>query len=221
MCFLNVNFLSKILFSYLWTVKKAIGRDVKTVLDLGCGKGTVMKIISKGENWVITGVELDEDYIEEAKKSGVYKEVIKGNIASLPKYILNKKFDIVLCLQAIEHISKKEGEKALIVWESLAKKRIVIATPVGFIPYERIEESKHENNPLLKHRSGWFSDEFRKKSYIVHGQGWRLIYGEKGLARRLPIRLLFLTGLLSYIFSPFVYLFPSLGQVMICKKIKK
>jgi SAM-dependent methyltransferase len=216
-----MNFLNKIPFSYLNIVNKAIGRNTKTVLDLGCGKGIITKEISQGENWVITGVELEEDYVDEARKSGVYKEVVKGDVASLPKSILNRKFDVVLCLQVIEHINKEKGKKALLTWERLAKKHIVIATPVGFIPYEKIQDVPNEKKSLLTHRSGWYPGEFMKRGYHVYGQGWRLIYRDKGLASRFPKRLRFVVELLSYLVSPFIYFFPSAGQVMICKKVKR
>lgn len=216
-----MSFLSKIPFSYLWIVNKAIGRNTRTVLDLGCGKGIITKEISQGENWVITGVELEEDYIDEARKSGVYKEVLRGDIASLPKSILNRRFDVVLCLQVIEHINKKKGKKALLTWEGLANKHIIIATPVGFIPYENIQDVSNEKKSLLKHRSGWCPGEFIKRGYRVYGQGCRFIYGDKGLASRFPKRLRFLVELLSYLFSPLIYFFPSVGQVMICKKVKR
>lgn len=205
--------LKKIPFSYHWILRRAIGDDVSTVLDLGCGEGDLMDAISEGENWKIVGVELHKDAFIKAKKSGVYQEVIKASVAKLPKNILNKKYDVVFSSQVLEHLIKKQGLEALKQWERLAKKCIVISTPVGFIKYEPLEK-KNNNNPLQEHLSGWKPEEFEKKGYTVRGQGFKLVYGERGLARRWP-SLLPVLGIISYLLAPLVYFYPKIATYMV------
>lgn len=218
--FSTTRFFAKIPFTYTWILKRAIGEDVETILDLGCAKGISTKVIAKGENWIIDGVELYSDYIKEARRSGVYRRVVRGDIANLPKSIASKNYDVVLCHQVLEHLEKKEGKKAIKKWEEIASKRVVIGTPVGFIKYEHTEEINRpdEDNELIQHKSGWGPPELKKLGYQVRGQGLRLIYGESGLARKFPSWLLPFFKFVSYLASPMSFFSPSIAQVMICKK---
>lgn len=203
-------------FSYMWLLRTSIGKP-KTILDLGCSDGRLMELLSRGRNWQITGVELYEDSIKEAKKRGVYQKVIKGDVTNLPTGVKSKKYDVVFCSQVLEHLTKAKGEKALNEWERLSKKRIIISTPVEFIPYDRIESSQEEKNPHQKHLSGWQIKEFASRGYQVRGQGVAFIYGKNGIARKLP-SLLFLFSIVSMIFAPLVYFFPHLATYMLTWK---
>jgi len=211
--------LKQIPFTYHWIIRNAMGGDVKTVLDLGCGEGNFMKDIARDENWRITGVELYTPSLEKAVKTGVYEKVIKGDVIKLPKTISQKKYDIVFVSQVVEHLKKSDGKKALELWQKLAVKKLIVSTPVGFIEFDPIEES-HEKNPLQKHQSGWQPEEFVKLGFEVCGQGARFVYGENGLARALPAILPF-WSMVAFLFSPFVYLFPNTGLYMIALKRTK
>ena len=211
--------LKNIPFTYHWIVRRAIGKDIKTVLDLGCGEGTFMRDISKGENWEIVGVELFESSIKKANKSGVYKKVIKGDVVSLPRQVTQNKYDVVFASQVLEHLKKEDGQKALKTWQTLAKKRLVISTPVGFIEFEPIER-KRENNPLQKHLSGWKPEELSKLGFEAKGQGATFIYGKQSLARKIPPLLSFWSSI-AFLFSPLVYLFPNKGLYMVAVKMSK
>ncbi len=211
-----MNILKNIPFTYHWILKRAIGSGNRTVLDLGCGEGDLMEGISSGENWRITGVELYQEAWEESIRKGIYKKVVRSSITDLPGTVLGNKFDIVFLSQVIEHLKKKDGETALKIWEGLAKKRIIISTPVGFIKFSPIEAIEVDN-PLQKHLSGWSPSEFTKRGYVVRGQGVRFIYGVTGLARRFPTLLPF-WSFVAFLFAPIVYFMPQFGLYMIAWK---
>jgi len=210
-------FLKHFPFTLHWIVRKSIGSNIKTVLDLGCGDGDFTKDISD-ESWKITGVELYNDSINRAKKQGVYEEVIKGDITNLPDVISRKKFDAVISIQVLEHLKKEIGEITLNKWERLANKKIIVSTPVGFINYDRVEIAMKEENKLQKHLSGWQPEEFETRSYRVYGQGLRLIYGENGLVRKIHPFFWPLLILVGYFFAPLVFFFPSIGAYMVAVK---
>ena len=121
----------------------------------------------------------------------------------------------------IENIEKKKVQKAIKDWEKLAKRRVVIGTTVGFIEYEQHEEinKPEEGNVLLRHKSGWTPKEFKQLGYQVRGQGIRAIYGESGLAKKMPMVFLPVLKLLSYLCAPISYFYPEIAQVMICTKV--
>ena len=204
-------------FSYYWIIKRIIGDNVETILDLGCGDGTLMESLLDGEDWEITGVELHQETYKKAKQKGIYKDVYNTDVVNLNRKIKSKKYDVVFSSQILEHLSKRNGRKALEVWERLASKKLIITTPVGFVEFDPIEK-KEDNNPLQKHLSGWEPEELRQLGFKVYGQGLKLIYGKHGLARLNP-PLFLLWSALGLIFSPLVYFFPRLGTYMFAAKV--
>lgn len=218
--FYNLSLFKNLPFSYHWLVRRAISEGIRTVLDLGCGGGDFMKNISRGEGWEITGVDLYQDAVERARRGGVYQRVVRADVRRLPRLIGGRKYDLVFSSQTLEHLEKDEGEKALKSWEKLARKRIVISTPVGFIKYEPIGFKGIEENPFQKHRSGWTPEELKKKGYQVRGQGLRFVYGEGGLAKKF-VFLLPVLSMISYLFSPLVYFLPKIGTCLIASKDKQ
>lgn len=204
-------------FSYLWVFKNSIGAN-KSILDLGCGEGAFMKILSDGENWDVTGVEIFRDSVREAKKSGVYKNVLQGDIEAVMKDLIcrKKKFDVVFCSHVIEHLPKSKGTKLLKLIDQLALKRAVIGTPHGFM--EQIEEELVENNPHQAHLSGWTEYDFNKFKYRVHGVGFKLFWSDKGLARSTNTFISLLFRTISLILSPLVYYIPKLGVGLVAVK---
>lgn len=208
--------LKNIPFTYHWILSRACGSDIKTVLDLGCGEGDLMEDIGRGNNWDITGVELNKDASHIAKERGIYKKVVRGDVTKLPRTVLNRKYDLVFSSQVLEHLKKEKGKMSLKTWGRLSKKKIVITTPNGFIEFDPIEGRKDEN-PLQKHLSGWKPEEFGELGFTVRGQGVRFIYGERGIARSYP-QFLVLFSVIAYLFAPLVYYFPKFGTYMIAYK---
>ena len=69
-------------------------------------------------------------------------------------------------LEVLEHLTKKEGYELIKKMESIAKRKIIISTPNGFLPQE-----EHDSNKLQIHKSGWTVDEFKNLGYKVEGIG--------------------------------------------------
>lgn len=215
-----MKFLFYIPLSLHYITQKVIGNDVKTILELGCGKGEFMKLLSNGKHWEIIGIEIFKPYIVEAARIGVYNRLINSDITKLPSYIKREKFDVVLCLQLIEHLDKSIAIKKIQEWEKMAVKKIIITTPVGFMKYDRVECDNKQINEVDIHRSGWYPHEFRKRGYTVRGQGLGLIYGDKGLVRILPKFTWPFLVVFSFLFSWLVYFVPELAAYMIVVKNK-
>ncbi len=215
--------LNKIPFTYPWILKNAIGKDVKTILDVGCGTGELMVNLSKGENWGIVGVDIYGPALKKAKKTGVYKELYQSDILKLPKNLTKRKYDVVFSSQVVEHLPKEKALELIGQLEKLAKKRVVITTTVGFMKFNPLEphhDHLHDENPFQKHKSGWSSSEFKEMGYISRGQGLFIIYREGYLARKLPRLVLPILQVISLAFSPIVFFFPILGTYQINYKIK-
>ncbi len=201
-------------FTYHWIMKKAIGSP-KTLLDLGCGNGDFSYDLFKNDKFQITGVELYPESIKQAKSKNIYSKVVKGDIVKLP-IGLKKHYDVVLVSQAIEHLTKKKGHKAIQEWEKRAK-RVVISTPVGFVPFHQLELSEQDQNPYQKHLSGWEVEDFEKMGYKVYGQGWGFLY-RNSFIKQLPSIFFPAINIISFITSPVMYFSPRLAMYQIAVK---
>ena len=206
--------LLNIPFTYHWIMKKAIGSP-KTLLDLGCGNGDFSYDLFKNDKFQITGVELYPESIKQAKSKNIYSKVVKGDIVKLP-IGLKKHYDVVLVSQAIEHLTKKKGHKAIQEWEKRAK-RVVISTPVGFVPFHQLELSEQDQNPYQKHLSGWEVEDFEKMGYKVYGQGWGFLY-RNSFIKQLPSIFFPIINIISFITSPVMYFSPRLAMYQIAVK---
>ena len=209
--------LSKIPFTYMWYLRRFCGSP-KTVLDLGCGDGELMRTIGE-KRWKIIGVDIYDKSLKDAEKTGMYKRLVKGDLVTVCKKLIKQKrvFDLVFCSQAIEHITKKEGEEILKLVEKLAKGRIYFGTPRGFMIQPEVFLG---DNPYQHHQSGWSLEDFKTRDYKVYGVGFMPIWSERGLARSSNKLVSLIAGAISYIMSPIVYFLPSLGAGMMAVKDK-
>lgn len=203
-------------FSYMWILRHHIG-DSNSILDLGCGDGSLMGVLSQGKNWQIVGVDIYMDGLKKAKSRKIYKKLIRGDILTSVQ-LLNKssdKYDIVFFSQVIEHISKKRGKKILNEIEKLSRKKIIVGTPRGFMkqPSEFLGDNPHQ-----VHESGWEAEDFKARNYKVFGIGFVPIWSEFGLARTKNRFLFALYTFTAYLLSPVIYFFPRLGAGLLCIK---
>lgn len=85
-------------------VVRLVGEN-KRVLEIGCGPGSIAKILSKQSNCRITGVELDLDAI--AKATPYCENIIKADLNSIAWPTLLDglgSFDVVLAADVLEHL---------------------------------------------------------------------------------------------------------------------
>lgn len=205
-------------FSYMWLLRKSIG-EIETILDLGCGDGSLMALLSEKRNWQITGIDIYKKSIGSARKRNIYLKVIRGDLLKMVSNNKSKsKYDVVFFSQVIEHVTRKQGEKILNEIEKLAKKRIVVGTPRGFMeqPHEFLDE-----NPYQVHKSGWSIEDFTSRGYKVYGVGFWPIWSYHGFGRNASIFRKVISNIISYLTAPLVYFFPTLGAGVIAIKEKE
>lgn len=202
------KFSKLIPLTYVGLVIGAIPKDTKSILDLGCGSGDFMKIINSNNNYKVDGVDIFPEYVKNARKSGVYRNVLERDVL---KFNTSKKYDIVFMAHVIEHFTKKEGIRLLNKVEQFARKRIIIVTPNG--EYEQV---KYDNNPYQKHKSAWSTNDFKKFGYEVNGQGWKFLY-KNSYVHRLGY-LFYLLYVFSALTQPLIRIFPEKSLQLICYK---
>ncbi len=204
-------------FSYIELIRGFIGYNITTILDLGCGEGKLIEALSKDEDWEVTGVDAYKPALAVARGTGYYKNIIFGDIETVSSKLRSqrRKYDVVLCSQVLEHLPKEKGEKLLKILDSLAKKRIVISTPRGYL--EQIEESLGHNK-YQEHVSGWLEKDFSTRGYRVKGTGLSFVWSYSGLARNKSHTVALIFRLIAFLISPLVYFFPALAINLIATK---
>ncbi len=193
------------------TVWRSIDKRASSILDLGCGTGVPMRFISKRRRCFSMGVDIYETDLRNAKARQTHRDYALCDLRRLP--FKSKSFDVVLCLEAIEHLEKAEGLQLLNDAEAIARKQVILSTPVGRFRHQPADDNVHQ-----EHLSGWQPAEFRRLGYRVRGYGLPLPGGNRGFLARVPEPLQSLRRLLWLAVSPVSYVIPEIAGWMVCVK---
>ncbi|MFO0752760.1 MAG: 6-hydroxymethylpterin diphosphokinase MptE-like protein [Thermodesulfovibrionales bacterium] len=102
----------------------------KTILDIGCGSGTLLKIF-RDNGWAAFGIEPTESYaVYGREKFGLDIKAAFYTKDSFPGH----KFDVIVCLQVLEHVHDP-GALLSAMRDNLAEDgRLIIGVPTLFRP---------------------------------------------------------------------------------------
>lgn len=205
-------------FTTINTVWRLLDKNCYSILDVGCGKGEPMKFINRHGKFHTVGVDIFEPYINLCREQNIHNEYSLCDINNLP--FPDKSFDIVLCMEVLEHQEKELGEKLLANFERIACKQIILSTPVGLC--EQDEALLNDGNIFQKHKSGWQPSELKQLGYRIRGTTIRFMAGRAGTIA-CPSKLLRPLGYVLWLLaSPLAYVFPNCAADMVCiKKISK
>ena len=163
------------LFGKARIIKPEIIPECATLLDLGCGSESPIEKLTHKISYSV-GVDISEESISLSKKAKIHHEYKKMNVLDIEKVFAPKSFDCVVAFELIEHLTKKDGLQLLNMMEKIARKKIIISTPNGFI-----EQNEYDNNPFQIHRSGWSYYEIKKMGFRIIGNGgWKSLRGLRG-----------------------------------------
>ncbi|MCL0053364.1 class I SAM-dependent methyltransferase [Dehalococcoidales bacterium] len=112
------------------------------------------------------GIDIFKPYLLEARAKGVFSDLILGDVRFLP--FKDKSFDVTICMEVLEHLDKEDGEKLLGGLERVARKQILLTTPVG-----KYVQHPYDGNPYQEHKYIWNEKELKKRGYKVKGLGIR------------------------------------------------
>lgn len=195
---------------YQIELEKAVG-ECRSLLDLGCGSSSPIKSFSK--KLYCMGVDSFEPSIEKSKKEKIHNDYCKIDVLDIDKKFTPGSFDCVAALDLIEHLTKEEGARLIEMIEIIARKKVIIFTPNGFLL-----QREGDDNPRQVHKSGWSVEEMKKRGYDVIGiNGWKQLRGERTSVRFWPKYFwLFISDMTQF----FVKNKPDKACQILCTKLK-
>ena len=106
-------------------IAEEIGRG-KSVLDVGCNKGYLMLLAKENDFY---GIDFDEIDLAGAREAG-YQEVFKINLNNYANFATNRKFDLIVFADILEHLLSPEKVLEFFRTNYLKKEgRVIISFP--------------------------------------------------------------------------------------------
>ncbi len=199
-------------------IRNLVDPKAKSVLDIGCEKGDPMKWInSKIKLKLRIATDLERDFLLNSLKENSHNAHIESDVRFTP--FQNKSVDICLILGVLSYIEKKEALRALENAEKIAKKQVIVYTPIGRLPHQTDENfTKYGRWDEGGHVSNWTVKDFTKRGYEVKGvHGLRGLRNRKGKIRFNGIlRIIF--AFISYTSQILTYYNPNIAFEMVCIK---
>jgi len=151
----------KVFPGYEEELEKAIG-DNYSVLDVGCGNNSPIRRVS--EHKYCVGVDAFKPSIKQSKKLGIHSKYYNIDVLKIKDKFKEDEFDCVLASDLIEHLTSEEGLELMKQMERIAKNKVIIFTPNGFL-----KQPECKGNPWQLHKSGWKTINFIYRGYSVIG----------------------------------------------------
>ncbi len=194
-------------------VQKHMDGTAKTILDVGCGNGSPMRFLNRHGCFSTVGIDGFGLSLKQCKRVNSHSALVLGDVRSLP--FRENSFDIVLCLQVLEHFDREGNQLLLAQIERIAKRRVIVTTDIG----EHVQGPTTDGNLLQTHKYIWSVNELKQSGFRVFGMGLSGWGGETGVSRLLPtpLRWLFST-LLQLMVGPVMYFFPRYAGAALCVK---
>ena len=199
-------------FTILNTIWRSFDKQGQSILDVGCGNGWAMAFINRQKRFYTVGVDAFKPYLTYAKEQLIHDDYVLCDIRKLP--VKRKSFDIVMCLEVLEHLEKEDGRLLLEELEAIAKRQVIISSPVGRFP----QHPEVGDDPYMEHKSPWQPGELRSCGYRIRGYGLPLVGGAHGLLSRLPQPFSSVRRFVWILASSISYFAPELAGWMVCVK---
>jgi len=139
-----------------WFLDRFKSAGAKSLLDIGCGIGRHARDF---ESFHYLGLDLVRDYLIKAAAGSNLPYVI-GDASRPTDMFVPKSFDAVLWYDSIEHLDKDVGINAIADSMTIARKRVGVFTPLGFL-----EQTENvwggDAGDAQVHKSGWTDYELR------------------------------------------------------------
>ena len=110
-----------------------------SILDVGCGVDSLVR-----DNDVYSvGCDIHAPYLLESRDLKQHDGYVQCDLnENLP--FKDNSFDLALCADVVEHLEKEKGFNLLAELERVARKKVVVITPNGFIEQNIYDENAYQ-----------------------------------------------------------------------------
>ena len=141
-------------------LEREILGSCETLLEVGCGSRSPIRRFSRNLQYSV-GIDCYAPVIIESRRAAIHNEYKILDALEIGEVFAKKSFDCVLASDLIEHLSKEDGLKLIAMMEAIARKKVIIFTPNGFLP-----QNEYAGNEFQAHLSGWEVDEMKNKGFV-------------------------------------------------------
>ena len=140
-------------------VRQHVNKD-DSVVDFGCGiQNHTLDLQCKS----YLGVDAYTPYLEKVR----FRPTLKMDIAYCDPFFIDKSYDVVLCLDVIEHLEMNQAVIVLNTFKRIASKKVVIFTTDGFVKQEDGHGWGSNNPEWQKHRCGFSQNDLTNLGFKV------------------------------------------------------
>ncbi len=162
----------------------------------------------------MVGVDGFRPALEESRTKGIHDNYEEMPLLRIEAVFGPESFECVLASDVIEHLTEEDALKLISQMERVARKKIIIFTPNGFLP-----QGEEFGNPYQRHLSGWTAAQMESLGYRVIGiEGFRCLRGYMASIRWKPRRFWLMTSLLSQFVTRNN---PAWAFRILCMKVKQ
>lgn len=181
----------------------------RSVLDVGCGVASPLAALDLGARTI--GLDRCLADLARAGAAGTHDALVCADASSVDRLFTPGSVDAVVALDVVEHLEREAAVALLGRLERVARRRVVVFTPNGFVPQPATPE-----NPWQEHRTGFSPADMRGLGYRVRGMhGLWFLFGAFGECRLRPGAL---WRRVADATAPAVYLLPVLAFGLLCTK---
>lgn len=136
-------------------------KDDDSILDVGCG----IMSATDGLNNLILGADIWPVYLNHIK---LKHQTVKIGMNELDRF-MDKSYDVVFCLDVLEHLEKNLALKTLDELKRIARRKVIIYTPSIHKDNSEAEKNAWNLGPndFQKHISVITKEELKEKGYHV------------------------------------------------------
>jgi len=191
-----------------WTRPYILKREISpqdTVLDLGCGPQSQLRICSVAHS---VGVEIFEPYLRAAESMGTHDEYLNADVTEVE--FEPASFDVVLALDVLDNLDKKAAYDLVEKMKQWARKTVIITIPNGYI-----SEGALDDNPHQIHHSGYVTEELREIGFRMYGMGLKLPHWLAKLHEGQGLIGFLINELATYPLSLFTWYYPRIAGELV------
>jgi hypothetical protein len=141
---------------------RRLARDCRSVLDIGTG---LMHSLRDSPCKTRIGLDAHRPYLEHRLVRDAVP--IHADALRISELFVPQAVDLVTMLDVIEHFDEDAARELVRQVESVASRRVIIATPRGEFPQAGFDSFGLGGEELQQHRSAWDVDDLRALGYRV------------------------------------------------------